>query len=193
MLWVKQFRRLVWTVGREFRGFHPRLITARIILAPFPYFVGNRLRGMVLRMLGFNVGRGTLFSGMLSITGTGNVASRIKIGEDCFFNVDCAFDAENSITVGHRVSFGHRVLVLTSSHETGSKARRAGEVTTAPVVIEDGAWIGSGAIILPGVTLGAGSIVGAGSVVTRDIPPNSLAVGQPARVVRALDGEAKGG
>ena len=187
MHWLKKFRRTWEAIRREGLGFHPGLIAARIILAPFPYFVGNRLRAAVLGIFGFNIARGTIFSGMPIIAGTGNVASRIKIGEDCFFNIGCVLDAENSITIGDRVSLGHRVLILTSSHDTAAKERRAGAVTTAPVTIEDGVWIGSGAIILPGVRIGAGSIIGAGSVVTRDIPADTLAFGQPARGIRNLE------
>jgi maltose O-acetyltransferase len=56
-----------------------------------------------------------------------------------------------------------------------------------PVVIEDGCWIGGGVIILPGVTIGRGSVIGAGSVVTKSIPANSLAVGNPCRVIRKIN------
>jgi acetyltransferase-like isoleucine patch superfamily enzyme len=61
---------------------------------------------------------------------------------------------------------------------------RGQDLTFAPVVIEDGAWIGAGSIILPGVTIGEGAVVGAGSVVTKDVPPMAVAVGNPAQVIR---------
>jgi len=62
----------------------------------------------------------------------------------------------------------------------------AEEIPTAPVTIEDGAWLGAGCIVLKGVTIGAGTVVGAGAVVTRDLPAHCIAAGNPARVIRLL-------
>ena len=65
----------------------------------------------------------------------------------------------------------------------GSAQRRAGELTTLPVTIDDGAWIGARSTILPGITIGAGAIISAGAVVNKDVPPNTVVAGSPARVV----------
>ena len=64
---------------------------------------------------------------------------------------------------------------------------RAGELNKEPVTIEDGAWVGANAIILPGVTIGRGAVVGAGTLVMKDVAPNTVVMGNPARVVKRLD------
>lgn len=183
-----RLKKFFLAIAREFEPFHPGLVLARIVLYPLPPFVGNSIRRLVLRAAGFEIGRGTVFWGTPCITGNGKVTARLRIGEGCLFNFGCIFDAEDAITIGNGVALGHEVLIITGSHDIGTSARRAGKPTTAPVVIEDGVWVGSRSTILPGVTIGAGSIIGAGSVVNRDVAPNSLAAGQPARFVRSLDG-----
>lgn len=113
----------------------------------------------------------------------------ITIGDDCFINRD--FYARRGTTIGNRVFFGPFVRIITDTHDIGGPHRRAGRNRYPGITIEDGCWIGAGVIVLGGVTVGAGSIVAAGAVVTKDIPPNSLAGGVPARVIRSLEpGEA---
>ena len=96
------------------------------------------------------------------------------------------FDLSDRITLESNVYLAHRVMLLTSSHEVGGASQRAGAITSDPVMIRSGVWLGAGCTVLPGVTVGAGSIVAAGSVVTRDVPPNCLVAGVPAAVVREL-------
>ncbi len=170
--------KFIATLAEEFQNVHPRLLIANLIFAPLPPFVGGRLRTFGLRAAGFDIGRGSLFWGMPTITGPGKIASRLHIGEGCLFNFGCVFDLTGSIAIGHRVGVGHQVLIMTGSHQIGSRACRAGELTTAPVTIEDGAWIGSRSIILPGVTIGAGAVIGAGTLVSRDIPADMLISGE---------------
>lgn len=105
---------------------------------------------------------------------------RLRIGEGSFINTGCMFSTHQSISIGARCYLGMRVLVSTSSHEVGGPEQRAGRLVTAPVVIEDGVWIGANVTVLPGVTIGSGTIVAAGAVVTTDCDPNSLYAGVPA-------------
>ncbi len=84
--------------------------------------------------------------------------------------------------------FGPSVQVYTALHPTDAAQRRRGLESGAPVTIADDVWIGGGAIICPGVNIGARSIIGAGSVVTRDIPEDVFAAGNPCRVIRSLGG-----
>ncbi|HXS48042.1 MAG TPA: acyltransferase [Solirubrobacterales bacterium] len=97
------------------------------------------------------------------------------------------FDNSGSIEIGERVMVGMEVMFATSTHVLGSSEQRALEVTSAPIVVGDGCWIGSRATVLSGVTIGEGCVVGAGSLVREDCEPNSLYAGVPARRIKALD------
>jgi maltose O-acetyltransferase len=170
----------------ETAAYHGRLWWARRLLAPLPPNVGNRLRAAVLRRVGFQIGRGTVFWGTPTITGAGNIYPRLVIGEYCWMNVGCFLDLSAPILIGDRVALGHQVLLMTGTHELGDGRRRAGPFYAAPITIEDGAWLGSRATILPGVTVGAGAIVAAGAMVTKDVPPHTLVAGIPAKPRREL-------
>jgi maltose O-acetyltransferase len=110
----------------------------------------------------------------------------ISVGERTFVNygaivLDCA-----PVTIGSEVQVASGVQLLTATHPLDAGPRRAGWESAAPVSIGDGAWLGAGVIVCPGVTIGENTVVGAGAVVVGDLPPGVLAVGNPARVVRAL-------
>jgi acetyltransferase-like isoleucine patch superfamily enzyme len=113
-------------------------------------------------------------------------AGDLRIGDGSWIGQQCFFHAAGDLTIGRSVGVGPGVRILTSSH------REAGRDTPilhapldfAPVVVEDDADLGVGAIVLPGVTVGRGAQVGAGAVVTRDVPPYSVVAGNPARVLR---------
>ncbi|MCA9970946.1 MAG: acyltransferase [Anaerolineales bacterium] len=125
-----------------------------------------------------------------TITGQGDVAARLRVGPICRFNVGCFLNLGSSITIGRHVGFGQQVMLLTETHAIGPADYRSGQLTPKPVVIGDGCWIGARATILPGVTIGPGSVVAAGAVVTKDVPPNTLVGGVPARVLRPLPTES---
>lgn len=172
-----QLTKITSQLALEFQNLHPRLIAANLFASLLPPFVGGRLRRIALRAAGIDIGRGTMFWGMPTITGTGKVASRLRIGEACLINMGCIFDVEDKITLGDNVGLGHEVLIITGSHKIGPRSCRAGELATAPVTIESGAWIGSRAIILPGVTIGAGAVIAAGTVVNRSVSADTLISG----------------
>lgn len=90
------------------------------------------------------------------------------------------------VIIGDRVLIGPNVTIVTELHDKDMGSRR--DVHAHPVIIEEDSWIGVGTTILPGVTIGKGSVIGAGSIVTRDIPPFSVAWGDPARVVERVKG-----
>jgi maltose O-acetyltransferase len=112
----------------------------------------------------------------------------VSIGDFSFVSSGVVFDARAHIEVGTRVAIGPNAMLLTSTHEIGPSDHRAGGgyAKFAPIVVEDGCWIGAGAIILPGVTVGRGCIVGAGAVVTKDCEPDGLYTGVPATRKRNL-------
>ncbi len=181
-------RRLGHIAYEETYAFQPRFLILNLILRLIPRYSGMRVRTHLLRMFGIAVGHGTIILGPPHMHGAGNIRQRLRIGTDVTLNTDCIFDLNAPITIGNHVALGHEVLILTSSHQIASAIHRAGDVTTAGVKIEDGAWIGSRAILLPGVTIGAGSVVAAGAVVTKDVAPNTLVGGVPAKLIRELDG-----
>jgi acetyltransferase-like isoleucine patch superfamily enzyme len=89
------------------------------------------------------------------------------------------------IDIGDDVMIGPNVSIITSGHPLEPALRRA-FVTAKPIVIERNVWIAAGVTIIGGVTIGENAVVAAGSVVTRDVPPNTLAGGNPARVIRSI-------
>ena len=111
----------------------------------------------------------------------------IAVGEGTFANYGLVALDVAPITIGARCQIGPGVQLLTPVHPLEPAPRRAGLESADPIVIGDNVWLGGGVIVCPGVRIGDDCVVGAGSVVTRDIPPRSLAVGSPARVVRTLD------
>lgn len=112
--------------------------------------------------------------------------AHISIGARTFANYGLMALDPASITIGEDVQIGPNVQLLTPTHPVEPGPRRDKWESAAPIVIEDNVWLGGGVIVLPGVTIGANTVVGSGAVVNRDLPPNVLAVGNPARVVREL-------
>jgi maltose O-acetyltransferase len=112
----------------------------------------------------------------------------ITCGDNVYFNVNCVVLDVMPVTLGNNVFCGPAVQIYTATHPLNAVQRRNEENAKA-ITIGNDCWIGGGTIICPGVTIGNGCVIGAGSVVTKDIPDNSLAVGNPARVIRQLNTE----
>lgn len=111
---------------------------------------------------------------------------RITIGPRTFVNMGLTALDVAPISIGADCQIGPHVQLLTPTHPVEPQPRRDKLEAAKPIVIEDNVWLGGGVIVCPGVTIGENSVVGAGAVVTRDVPPNSVAVGNPARVVRSV-------
>jgi acetyltransferase-like isoleucine patch superfamily enzyme len=120
----------------------------------------------------------------------GYYRGRMVIGSGTWVGQQCFFHSAGDLTVGENVGIGPGVKIITSYHaEEGiSKPILHSRIEPAPVIIEDDADIGIGAIILPGVTVAKGAKVGAGAVVTRDVPAYGIVVGVPARLLRMRNG-----
>jgi maltose O-acetyltransferase len=116
--------------------------------------------------------------------------SNITLGRKVFFNFNCVVLDVAPVTIGSHVLMGPAVQIYTATHPVDAMERRSGLEGGRPIVIGDDVWIGGGAIICPGVNIGARSIIGAGSVVTRDVPEDVLAGGNPCRVIRRLEKSA---
>ena len=112
--------------------------------------------------------------------------TRLHIGAGTFVNFGLVALDVVDIRIGRNCQIATNVQLLTPIHPLEPQPRRDGWEGGAPITIEDSVWLGGGVIVCPGVTIGADCVIGAGSVVTRDVPPRSLAVGNPARVIRTL-------
>ena len=108
----------------------------------------------------------------------------IRLGEHVFVNANCTFLDGGYITIGAHTLVGPCVQIYTPHHPMNYLERRGSKEYAYPVTVGEDCWIGGGAIICPGVTIGNRCVIGAGSVVTKDIPDDSVVVGNPARVVR---------
>jgi acetyltransferase-like isoleucine patch superfamily enzyme len=109
----------------------------------------------------------------------------ISVGLNVFVNQNCTFYDLGGLDIADDVMIGPNVSIVTSGHPMEPSQRRA-SVIAKPIVIERNVWIAAGATIIGGVTIGENSVVAAGSVVTRDVPPNTLAGGNPARLIRSI-------
>lgn len=111
--------------------------------------------------------------------------TNIELGERVFFNFNCIVLDVCKVVIGDFTLFGPGVQVLTPMHPLDAALRRKEEYGK-PVTIGSDVWVGAGAIILPGVTVGSRTVIGAGSIVSRDLPPDALAAGNPCRVLRTI-------
>ena len=109
----------------------------------------------------------------------------ISVGRNVFINQNCTFYDLGGLDIADDVMIGPNVNIITSGHPIEPSRRREG-VIAKPIVIERNVWIAAGATIIGGVTVGENSVVAAGSVVTKDVPPNTLVGGNPARVIRSI-------
>lgn len=144
--------------------------------------VTSRLRAYLYRALSLRCGSAPSIKGGCRVNGFG-----LRAGDRIFINRCCFFDLTAPITLGNDVVVGHHARFVTADHQIGASERRAGKVKGAPITVEDGAWIGCQSTILPGVRIGRGSIVAAGALVCKDVEPNTIVAGVPARRMRTLD------
>ena len=115
--------------------------------------------------------------------------SNIKIGSGVFFNFNCVVLDVAEVTIGDRTLFGPSVQIYTATHPMDHRQRAAGLEYAKPIAIGSDVWIGGGAIICPGVTIGDRTVIGAGSVVTKDVPPDVFAAGNPCKIIRPISPE----
>lgn len=111
----------------------------------------------------------------------------IHLGDRVFFNFNCTILDPARVEIGDRCMFGPNVQIYTASHPMDAKERATGTETAHEIRIGNDVWIGGAAIILPGVTIGSGAVIGAGSVVTKDIPENVFAAGNPGKVIKQIN------
>ncbi|MFC7362457.1 sugar O-acetyltransferase [Nocardioides astragali] len=138
----------------------------------------NLLRGL----LG-TIGDGTEIRPPLEV----DYGFNLHVGANSFFNFGLVALDVATIRIGDDCQVGPNVQLLTATHPIDPEPRRAKWEAALPITIGDNVWLGGGVIVCPGVTIGANTVIGAGSIVTKDLPANVIAVGNPARLVRPID------
>jgi len=114
-----------------------------------------------------------------------NVGINITLGENVFINHACSFLDLGGIVIKDDVMIGPRVNITSENHPVEPQNRKT--MSPAKVVLEKNVWVGAGATILPGVTVGQNSVVAAGAVVNKDVPPNTVVAGIPAKIIKQLN------
>src|SRR5262249_41442737 len=112
--------------------------------------------------------------------------SNITLGHKVYFNFNCVVLDVATVHIGDRTLFGPAVQIYTALHPLSAAERRRGLELAKPIVVGSDVWVGGAAILCPGVTVGDRSVIGAGSIVTRDVPPDVFAAGNPCRMLRKL-------
>jgi len=113
--------------------------------------------------------------------------SNIHVGENFYMNFDCVILDCARIDIGNTVFCGPKVQIYAATHPLVASERIKGPELAKPIKIGNHVWLGGGVIVCPGVTIGDNTTIGAGSVVTRDIPPNVFAAGNPCKVIKTID------
>ena len=148
-------------------------------------------REQILRELVGKLGAGVFIQGPVTF----HYGCHTEIGDGCFINFNFTVQDDAKVTVGERCNFGPNVTIVTPMHPMIAAERRAvlgpdGKPArlcwAKPVHIGNDCWFGANVVVCPGVSVGDGCVIGAGSVVTRDIPANSFAAGNPCRVIREI-------
>lgn len=139
-------------------------------------------RNEILKRLFGHVGKNIWIEPPLRVA----YGNRTYIGDNFYANFNLVLVDDINIFIGNNVMFAPNVTISATGHPVHPDLRKNGEQFSFPVKIEDNVWIGSNVVILPGVTIGENSVIGAGSVVTKDIPKNVVAVGNPCKVLRPI-------
>lgn len=138
----------------------------------------------VLKILSEVVGYEIDSSNEINVPFSSDYGPNIKLGKNIFINRNCMFVDLGGITLEDNVLIGPGVKIISVNYPLQPEKRH--NVIVDPVLIKKNAWIGANAIVLPGVTVGENSVVGAGSIVTKDVPDNFVAVGNPAKVIKKI-------
>ncbi|KAG7088015.1 hypothetical protein E1B28_012052 [Marasmius oreades] len=187
--WCEEYEKMV--SGMNYDQFNPDIFKSQLRTRELAFDFNNRdlrmdgyvekQRETLQKMLG-KIGQGTYIRAPF----TPDHGCNIVFGSNCFVNFNLTILDTSLVIIGDRVTFGTNVSLITATQETSVLSRMKFVAYGLPIRIEDDCWIGAGVTVLPGVTIGRGSTIGAASVVTRDIPPYSVAVGSPARVIKTV-------
>jgi len=143
----------------------------------------SEIRVAMLREMFAEIGEGCYVEPPLHANWGGH---HVHFGKNVYANFNLTLVDDTHIYVGDYTKFGPNVILATAGHPILPSLRELGTQYNAPIHIGKCCWLGAGVIVLPGVTIGDNTVVGAGSVVTKDLPSNVVAVGNPCRVIREI-------
>ena len=175
--------------GRLFAGRHVRVLFPRRMRTGRNVLIGDHSYISAYGRDGIEIGNDVSVREHAWVQVTSRLdqpGAGLTIGDGTYIGPRCVFGAGGGIRIGRRVLFGAGVELLAEDHvfPDPDEPIAAQGVKRRGITVEDDAWIGNSAIVLDGVTIGKGAVIGAGAVVTRDVPPGSIAAGNPARVIR---------
>lgn len=138
--------------------------------------------GLIVELLGYQPNNLELISPFMCDYG-----NNIKLGKNVFINSSCYFMDCGKITIGDNVFIGPSCGLYTANHPLDFQTRNQGLEQALPITIGNNVWLGGNVVILPGITIGDNCVIGAGSVVTKDIDTNSIACGNPCKVIKKVN------
>lgn len=183
-----------------------KMIAGYLYYSPDPELVQDRLKARELTRLFNNsletesAKRTELLKQLFGSTGESiciepsfrcDYGYNIHVGENFYANFNCVFLDVCPIRFGNNCMLAPGVQIYTATHPLDPETRNSGKEFAKEIIIGDNVWIGGGAIINPGVKIGNNVVIGSGAVVTKDIPDNMLAVGNPAKAIKKIHEESK--
>ena len=178
---MKALGQIGWRRALRFGFFTAAMVPYRLLLVP-------HLRAPFLRLLGARIGRRAVLHDVRFFNLYRRGLGGLEIGEECFLGDECLLDLAEGIRLERQVTLAERVLILTHTNVgyADHPLQAHFPALAAPVVVEQGSFVGAGATIMPGVRVSARSFVAAGSVVTTSVAEGTLVAGVPARAVRRI-------
>ena len=179
----------------DHRSMRDRMLAGDLYIADDPRLAEDAARALALTTRYNAEGRREILTDLLGAFGDGSeirppfrcdYGYQTFVGARTFANFGLVSLDVATVTIGDDVQIGPNVQLLTPTHPVEPGPRRDKWEAARPIVVGDNVWLGGGVIVCPGVTIGENTVVGAGAVVTRDLPANVVAVGNPARVIRKL-------
>lgn len=160
-------------------------VIVRFVFKFLPLLRMNKTKRLLLKLIGHDINNDVVISSSVKILGN----FKLIVGKNSFIGHETMFIGGKSvIKIGDNCDISSRVNFVTGTHEIDTKGiRTAGKGKSLDITIGNGVWIGFGATILPGVTIHEKSIIGSGSIVNKDIPPRTVAAGNPCKVIRNLN------
>lgn len=156
----------MFLVNKVFKGINPRVF---------------KIKRKLLNTIGFSIGEGTKIVGPIECTGT------LVVGRNCWLGKNLKVNGNGTVVIGDNCDIASEVTFQTGGHEIGSAERRAGKGIIAHQLVGNGVWIGGRATIIGNVSIGDSSVIAGCACVVKDVEPNALVGGVPAKVIRRLD------